>query len=212
MAHQGTDLGRAEVRRRPAAAPLWTAVGAPQEALARARKWLLVTGILSLIAGAVAIAVPAAASVATAIFIGWILVFASIVMAAHAFSSRDDEPARLALRLLTSLLTLFIGVYLLVAPLDGTLTLTFMLAVWFFGIGIVEILAAWRQRALPGAGFVALSGALSVVLGALIVAGLPSSADWAIGLLVGINLVFFGARALALAAVLKRAIEDKPLA
>jgi uncharacterized membrane protein HdeD (DUF308 family) len=209
MAQQWTDLGRANVRRSPAAAA-WIAVGAPKQELARARKWLLVTGLLSLVAGAVAIAVPAAASVATAIFIGWILVFASIVMAAHAFSSRDDEPARVALRLLTALLTLVIGVYLLVAPLHGTLTLTFMLAVWFFGIGILELLVAWRQRGVPGAGFVALSGALSAVLGLLIAVGLPSSADWAIGLLVGINLVFFGARALALAAILKRAIEDAP--
>jgi uncharacterized membrane protein HdeD (DUF308 family) len=206
MAQQWTDLGRADVRRTPAAA-VW-ALGAPKQALERARKWLLVTGILSILAGAAAIAVPAAASIATAIFIGWILVFVSILMAAHAFSSRDDEPARVALRLLTALLTLFVGIYLLVAPLHGTVTLTFMLSVWFFGIGILELLAAWRQRGVPGAGFLALSGTLSVVLGALIAAGLPSSADWAIGLLVGINLVFFGARALALAAILRRAIDE----
>lgn len=206
MAHQWTDLGTARVRPAPPAA-VWVAIGATKQELARVRKWLLITGILSILAGAVAIAVPAAASVATAIFIGWILVFIAIVMTANAFSSRE-EPARLAGRLLTAALTLFVGVYLLVAPLDGTLTLTFMLAVWFFGIGGLELLAAWRQRGAPGAGFIALNGALSVVLGLLIAVGLPSSADWAIGLLVGINLVFFGVRALMLASILKRAIKE----
>jgi uncharacterized membrane protein HdeD (DUF308 family) len=49
----------------------------------------------------------------------------------------------------------------------------------------------------------ALGGGLSVILGFLIAASLPSSATWAIGLLVGINLVFWGVRALIGARLLK---------
>jgi uncharacterized membrane protein HdeD (DUF308 family) len=49
------------------------------DALRKARRGLTIAGVLSLLAGAVAIVVPAVASVATAIFIGWILVFSSVV-------------------------------------------------------------------------------------------------------------------------------------
>jgi uncharacterized membrane protein HdeD (DUF308 family) len=182
-----------------------TVVGMSEEELRRARRWLLVTGILAIVAGVAAIAVPAVASVATAIFIGWVLAIAGAIMGAHALS-RHTRP-RSTLRIVTAALTFLAGLYLLLFPLHGTVTLTFVLLVWFFGIGSLELLAAWAQRGLPGAGMFAFTGILSLLLGILIAADFPSSADWAIGLLVGINLVFWGVRALLLAAALKRAAE-----
>jgi uncharacterized membrane protein HdeD (DUF308 family) len=182
------------------------AVGLSGGELRSVHRWLLVTGILALLAGAAAIVVPAVASVATAIFIGWVLVFAGLLMGAHAISRRSEE--RSAQRMVTAALTLAVGIYLLVAPLHGTVTLTFILAVWFVGIGALELLAAWTARGLPGTGWIAVHGAFSLVLGGLIAANLPSSADWAIGLLVGINLIFWGLRALVLAAAV-RAVERR---
>jgi uncharacterized membrane protein HdeD (DUF308 family) len=207
MAHQLSH--RLPARTRPdrdrASGDAWLeALGRPGEILRRARTLLIVTGALSLLAGVAAIVVPAVASVATAIFIGWILVFAGVVMAVHVFS-RHSRGSR-ALPILTAALTLFVGIYLLVAPLSGTLTLTFMLAAWFLGTGVLGLLAAWLHRGLPGAGLIALNGVISVILGVLIAADLPSSATWAIGLLVGINLIVWGVRALVLAAALGRAI------
>jgi uncharacterized membrane protein HdeD (DUF308 family) len=73
------------------------------------------------------------------------------------------------------------GIYILAFPLSGTVTLTFVLA----------------------------AGALSVILGFLIAVELPSSAAWAIGLLVGINLIFWGARALIGARLLKQFLESR---
>jgi uncharacterized membrane protein HdeD (DUF308 family) len=168
------------------------------------RRWLFVAGALSILAGLVSIAVPAAASVATAVFIGWVLVGAGVVMAVHLLSQRS--PDRIALRLLNAALTLFVGIYLLAAPLSGTVTLTFMLAVWFFGIGVLELAAAWRERGLPIAGWLGFNGAVSTILGLLIAFDWPSSAAWAIGLLVGINLVIWGLRAVFVAAALRRLV------
>ena len=163
----------------------------------RVRRWLLITGILSILAGAAAIAVPAVASVTMTIFIGWVLVFAGVVMGIHAFSLRGS--GTVALRALDALLALVVGIYLIAFPLSGTVTLTFLLAVWFFGMGALGLIAAWRMRGRPGAGIVGLSGAMSAVLGVLVAADLPSSANWAIGLLVGINLILWGVRALVAA-------------
>jgi uncharacterized membrane protein HdeD (DUF308 family) len=181
---------------------LLRALKLPPKEMRSARRWLIATGIVSMIAGVVALAVPAAASVVTSVFIGWLLVFAGIMMITYAFSRRSAE--NIALAVLNGLLTLLVGLYIVIFPLSGTLTLTFALAVWFFALGALELIGAARLRGQRSVGFLAFSGALSVILGALIVAELPSSAGWAIGLLVGINLVLFGVRALMIASVLKR--------
>jgi uncharacterized membrane protein HdeD (DUF308 family) len=166
--------------------------------LDRVRKWLLVAGILAVIAGAAAIAVPIVASVTIALFIGWVLVFAGVTMTVHAVSDRA------VMRGLQGLVTLIVGLYIIIFPLNGTVSLTFALAVWFFASGVMHLLHAWRSRENPEVWLSALAGALSIVLGFFIAAGLPSSAGWAIGLLVGIELIFFGVRAIVAAQVMKQ--------
>jgi uncharacterized membrane protein HdeD (DUF308 family) len=177
-------IGNAAAARDPRAQSL-------REALHRGRRRLMITGGLFMLAGAVAIVVPAVASVATAIFIGWVLVFASLVETANAFSVADR--GRRLIRLVVAALALAAGVYLLVAPLDGTFTLTVMLVIWLVATGIARVVIGLAELPVPGATLTALSGVVDMVLGVLIAERLPSSADWAIGLLVGIDLVFAGA-------------------
>ena len=69
--------------------------------------------------------------------------------------------------------------------------------------GALSLIGAWRMRGLPGTGLLVLSGALSLAAGILVAVDLPSSAAWAIGLLVGVNLVYWGVRALFAASALK---------
>jgi uncharacterized membrane protein HdeD (DUF308 family) len=178
------------------------------EALRHGRRRLLIAGSLSILAGIVAIVVPAVASVATAIFIGWILVFAAIVEAINGFAARHR--GRMMVRLLLAALTLAAGVYLLVAPLEGTFTLTVMLVIWLVATGTARIVFGLAEMPAPGAGLVALSGVVDLVLGVLVAEKLPSSASWAIGLIVGIDLLFAGMVLLVLARELKpleRAVE-----
>jgi uncharacterized membrane protein HdeD (DUF308 family) len=132
-----------------------------------------------------------------------VLVFVGVVTGVHAFSRRPA--AQITLHLLKALLTLVVGLYILVFPLSATVTLTFVLAIWFFATGLLELMVAAQQRGLPGAWLVVFSGVIAVLLGIFIAAELPSSAGWAIGLLVGINLVFSGVRLLSFAHLLKRA-------
>ena len=170
----------------------------PADELRRMRRWLLLAGVLSLLGGTVAIVLPNIASVATAIFIGWLLVFASALDVVDAFSNRVDR-TRLALRLVMAVLTFAAGLYLLVAPLDGTFTLTVMLVLWFVAIGVARIVIAIMARSW----LLGLSGALALILGVLIALELPESAQWAIGLIVGIDLIFTGALLIATAQVLR---------
>jgi uncharacterized membrane protein HdeD (DUF308 family) len=167
------------------------------EHIRRARRWLIVAGILALITGVVAIAVPAIASVTTTIFVGWILIAAGISMGIQAISHRAP------VRGLEALLAFVAGFYVLVFPLSGTVTLTFVLAVWFIASGVLSLSLAFQAGRSAASWMHAIGGLLAVLTGFLIAASLPSSAGWAIGLLIGINLILWGVRALFGARVLK---------
>jgi uncharacterized membrane protein HdeD (DUF308 family) len=189
----------------PSAQP-WAARAAtaePADALKRTRRWLMIAGVLLLLGGIVAIVLPAIASVATAIFVGWLLVFASAIYVVDAFSTRDWR--RTALRLMLAVLTFAAGLYLLVAPLSGTFTLTVMLVIWFVAIGTARIVMGIADRGAPGAGMTILDGVLALAIGLLVALQLPSSAAWAIGLLVGIDLIFSGMLLIGIARSLRTA-------
>lgn len=176
----------------------WVAAGQlTRQDLRRARTWLIVAGAVALVAGVVAIAVPIIASVTIAILVGWVLIAAGVGMAGHAISHRS------VVRGLEALLTVVAGLYVLISPLSGTVTLTFVLAVWFFASGTLSLTHATRGWGGADAWINAVNGGLSIILGILIAASLPSSAAWAIGLLVGINLIFWGIRALVGARLLR---------
>jgi uncharacterized membrane protein HdeD (DUF308 family) len=176
-----------------------------QQELGERWKGLRAAAIVAIVVGLVAVLVPAIASVGTAIFIGWILLFAGAWMLFDAWSVRGA--GRIAIRVFWALLTEFAGLYLILAPLEGTVTLTFVLVAYFIAIGAVRIGEALAGRGMPGAGMVGLNGALSLLIGLLILVDFPSSADWAIGLLVGIDLLFAGWTLLMLSGEGKRIAE-----
>ena len=178
------------------------------EALQRGRKWLMISGWLAVIAGTVAIVVPAVASVTVAIFIGWMLLLGGIALLAHAFAVHDVW--LVLLRVLLALVTVAAGLSLLLAPLDGTYTLTVLLVLWFAITGTMRIAVAVAERGTPGAGWTGMNGVVTLLLAILIGANLPSSADWAIGLLVGIDFLFYGFGAIAAASALKHGDAGYP--
>ena len=172
------------------------------EELRRTRRWIMTAGVLSLIGGIIAIALPNIASVGTAILIGWVLVLASATNVVDAFSTRDRT--RMAVRLVLAVLCFIAGVYLLVAPLDGTFTLTVVLAMWFLAIGVARIVIGIADRGAPARALIVLSGVTALLLGLLIALELPESAGWAIGLVVGVDLIFTGALLVGLARALPK--------
>ena len=161
-----------------------------REGLARSWKALMTVGVLAIFVGCIAILVPAVAAVGTAIFIGWILVIAGAFLVAAAFSAHSI--GTVVLRLLWAALTVVVGVWLIVEPHNGTLTLTLVLGIYFLFMGLTRIAVAFAGRGQANAGLVGLSGVAGLLIGILVLAKFPSYADWAIGLLVGIDLIFAG--------------------
>ena len=161
-----------------------------REGLARSWKGLMAIGVLAILVGCVAIVVPAVASVGTAIFIGWVLLIAGAFLVAGAFTAHSI--GTVILRLLWAFLTVVVGLWLIVEPHNGTLTLTLVLGIYFLFMGLSRIAVAFSSRGRQNAGLLGLSGFAGLLIGILVLAKFPSSADWAIGLLVGIDLIFAG--------------------
>jgi uncharacterized membrane protein HdeD (DUF308 family) len=158
--------------------------------LAKSWKPLMLIGAVAILIGCFAILLPAVASVTTAILVGWVLLIAGAFLIAAAFMAHSI--GSVLLRLVWAFLTVAIGLYFIVEPDDGTRTLTLILGIYFLVMGGTRVAAAFLARGRSNAGLVGLSGFAGLLIGILILAEFPSSADWAIGLLVGIDLIFAG--------------------
>lgn len=161
-----------------------------REGLRRSWRTLMAVGVLAIFVGCVAIVVPAVAAVGTAIFIGWILVIAGAFLVAAAFTAHSI--GTVVVRLLWAALTVIVGIWLIADPHNGAVSLTLLLGIYFLLMGVTRTAVAFAGRGQQGAGLVGLSGVAGILIGILILAEFPSSADWAIGLLVGIDLIFAG--------------------
>lgn len=155
-------------------------------------RWL---GIGLVIAGILAVLFPLVASIAAKVMIGWFLLVVGGVTLWHAFQARSWQDA--ALSGLIGVLHLAAGVYLAFFPLTGLVGLTVLLAILFGIQGAIEIAMARRQKS-PGR-WMMISGIASLVLAVLLIVGLPGSALWALGLMLGINFLSSGIAFLALA-------------
>lgn len=150
-------------------------------------KWV---GILLMVLGAVAILVPALASFTVTIFIGWVLILGSVFLFASAFSNRSG--LGVAVGIIWALLALIAGIWLLVDPGRGTRTLTLIVMIYFLVSGVFKLGVSFSRRGTPGIGWLGVNGILSIIIGLIVLADMPESANWAIGLLLGIDFIFSG--------------------
>ena len=191
--HPGTDV-------RPDTADL---IVAWREQITRHWKLFLAIGIVMELAGVFSILAPIITSISVAIFVGWALLIGGVIQFAHVI--RREAGWELAWRLFVALVTAIAGLLILLFPLTGTVSLTVVLVVWLFLSGGAQLGAWWRERHAEGSWAVGLTGLASVILGILIWADLPSSAAWAIGLLVGIEFILYGV-SIIMAAIAGRAL------
>ena len=147
-------------------------------------------GILMMVLGAAAILFERATGWIVAELIGWILVISSIFIFGSAFGL--GSIGRILFRALVGLAALAAGLWLVLNPGEGTETLTLILIIYFLVAGVFRIVAGLVERGAPGAVWIVINGVLSVLIGLILWADYPESAEWAIGLLVGIDLIFRG--------------------
>jgi len=154
-------------------------------------KLALAEGILLMVFGLLAVAMPNIATLAVEIFVGWLFFIAGIFRAVSVWQAR--RMPGFGWSMLSALLAVLLGLILILRPLAGVLTLTMVLIAFFILEGITAIVIAVQHREhLKSWGWVLFSGIIDLLLAYLIWQGWPSSASWAIGLLAGINMIFLG--------------------
>jgi uncharacterized membrane protein HdeD (DUF308 family) len=168
-------------------------------------KAFLIEGILLVVLGLAAMIVPPLASLAVTIFLGWMFLISGVAGLALTFWARQMPGFWWSL--ISAALAVLAGIVLLARPVQGVLTLTIVVGVYFLAEGVATIMYALEHRRELSErwSWMLFAGILDILIAAMIIAGLPGSAEWAIGLLVGINLLFGGAALIGVALAARNA-------
>ena len=161
--------------------------------------------IVMLVLGIVSILMPLATGVAVSIFIGWIMVFGGFAYVAYAFAAQGA--GAFLWRLLVAIAYVAGGGYLAFHPGIALESLTLVVAVILLVEGITETVVFFQFRPLPGSGWILIDGLLTLVLSYLIFHPWPSSSSWAVGTLLGINLMVSGVTRLMYAVGARKTIK-----
>lgn len=166
-------------------------------------KLFLLEGIVLILLGCAALLLPLIAGLAVTILFGWLFLLLGAFGLATTFAMRHMPGFWWSL--LSGVITILLGGLLLVFPGIGLISLTYLLIAFFVAEGIVTIMYALehRRELTRRWGWMLLSGVVDLFVAFIILIGLPGSFAWALGLIVGINLLFGGASMIAMALAAK---------
>ncbi|MBC7750192.1 MAG: HdeD family acid-resistance protein [Candidatus Saccharibacteria bacterium] len=161
-------------------------------------KWMLglVLGVSLFTLGVVALTNTVFFSVISIFFLGWIFIVSGSIEAIQAIHYRKN--GRVFMHVVNALLSVFIGIMLFAHPIEGTLIITMLIAVYFCLMGIVRIVISIRVKT-PYWGWTLFDGLISLMLGIFILTHLQAEGLWILGFFIGINLIFSGWSQLMLA-------------
>lgn len=162
-------------------------------------KAFLFEGILLAVLGVAALILPPLASLAITIFLGWMFLISGIGGLIVTYWARSSPGFWWSL--ISAALAVLAGMLLLARPMHAVLTLTIVLGAYFLAEGVATIMYALEHRRELSSrwSWLLISGLVDIAIAFMVITGLPSSAEWAIGILVGINLLFGGATLIGMA-------------
>jgi len=165
---------------------------AVSDALGAHWKLFMFQGVTMIILGVLAIAAPAVATLAVDIYFGWLFLISGIIGLVAMFSAKNIPGFLWSL--VNAVLAAGVGAMLIWKPVEGALSLTLVLAAFFAVEGVFQIVASIANRdVMRGSwGWMTASGIADLALAAIIMSGWPTTGAWALGLLVGVNLVTSG--------------------
>jgi len=173
----------------------------------RSGGWSVALGILLLVAGVLAIALPFFAGIAATIFFGWLILLSGVAHLVYAWSERGAGAT--VWQILIGVVYICAALFLPFFPLAGIVALTLVLGIYIAVEGVFELGAFATLRRVPGSYWFLIDGLVSLLLAALILVHWPSSSLWALGTLVGVSLIFSGIARITLPAGL-RAVREAP--
>jgi uncharacterized membrane protein HdeD (DUF308 family) len=179
-------------------------IASPQHSVGRI--WYVLGGILSVFVGFYAIGRPGMAAIAITQFIGIVIVVSGVFLFVAAVFGRARQHR--LLDFFSAALRIIVGLMLLTHLIKGVLALTLILGAVFMVEGVYGLLLGLRLRGKnPAWLWMLINGVAALVLGVMLLVKFPSTAEWAIGLLFGINSIFLGISLITFGSALPRAQE-----
>ncbi len=165
--------------------------------------WFTAIGVIFLIGGVFAIAMPLIASITVALVVGWSLVFVGVLQLVHSWGVRTW--GGVIWQFIIGLIILVGGIAMLYNPIVTAVTLTLLLGAIFVAKGVVQLVLGFTYRPHAAWGWIVAAGALALIVGIMILASWPSSSAWVLGTLAGISLIFSGWSYIMIALAARRA-------
>lgn len=156
----------------------------------KAPKWLMASGILTIIVGVMALIGPFFFGLAATVFIGATLMFFGIVHTVNAI--KNHKQLGFGLSLFSGVVAFFAGAFLWFEPMAGLVTFGAFITIYFFISGIIRMTMSLEFKPTKGWGWIFLNGLITTFLAVFLFTQLPLSALWLPGVILGIDLVFFG--------------------
>lgn len=164
--------------------------------------WSIGFSVLLIVLGLVALAVPFVAGVVIESIIAWLLIFGGI---SHFLLAWHVRGAGSHLwEFLVGVAYIAAGIFLFVHPVAGLVSLTLFLGAYLFIKGVFELIAGFAVRRVVGGGWIFVDAVISIILAVFIWFHLPSSAEWVVGTLLGVAILFSGISRLALGLAARR--------
>ena len=153
--------------------------------------WIVALGVVYLVAGVIALGSVMAATVASVLVVGVMMVIAGVAEVIHSFQIKTW--GRFLFWLALGILYIIAGFVAWDNPLLTAVWLTLFLGAALVASGIVRIFLGFNMRAGSPWAWVVVSGLITLVLGLIILAHWPLSSVYALGIFLGVDLVFAGA-------------------
>jgi uncharacterized membrane protein HdeD (DUF308 family) len=151
--------------------------------------WFLALGIALIVIGIIALSIIPAATLATVVVLGWLMMFGGIVETVDAFHARGW--GGIFLHLAGGILGILVGLLVVTHPVAGALSWTLLFSAFFTVIGIYRMIVAARLK-FPNWGWAVFDGAITLLLGIMLWVHWPYSGLWFLGFAVGISLILRG--------------------
>lgn len=163
--------------------------------------WIMASGIATTILGVLALVGPVAFGLAATVFFSSLLLISGGVLSFNAIRCRHQPGFGMAL--FTGVISLLAGAVLWMNPLAGLVTLGGFLTVYFVFSGLFRMIMSFELKPVKGWGWVFFGGLISTVMGGYLFAQLPLSGLWVVGIVLGVDLLFFGSGQIALSMQVK---------
>jgi uncharacterized membrane protein HdeD (DUF308 family) len=167
-------------------------------------------GVLQVVLGTLAILLVGVVGLLMAVVLGCAIVAAGIVVLLNAFAAPAGGGR--IWRFIGGLVAVLAGAFIALDPVVSLVVVTMLLAWYLLLDGVIKVSWAFDQRPDPAWSWTLLSGLAGVVLGLLIWLKWPSSAEWVVGLFVGINLILSGWAMIMFGSAAKRLDETNATA